>query len=50
MHGAYGAKRRPYLEALQRYTADSIGEQLRVLDTASSAIKGLEAVRYAAAS
>jgi TetR/AcrR family transcriptional repressor of nem operon len=49
MYGAFGAKRRPYLEALQRDTADSIGEQRRVLNTASSEIKGLEAVMYAAA-
>jgi TetR/AcrR family transcriptional repressor of nem operon len=44
MYGAFGDKRRLYLEALQRYTADSIGDQLRILNTASSPLKGLEAM------
>jgi AcrR family transcriptional regulator len=43
MYDTFGDKWRLYLEALQRYTADSISDQLRVLNAAPSAIKGLEA-------
>jgi TetR/AcrR family transcriptional regulator, transcriptional repressor for nem operon len=43
MYDTFGDKRRLYLEALQRYTADSIGDQIRVLNAAPSAMKGLEA-------
>jgi AcrR family transcriptional regulator len=43
MYDTFGDKWRLYLESLQRYTAESIGDQLRVLGAPSSAIKGLEA-------
>ena len=43
MYDTFGDKWRLYLECLQRYTADSIGEQVRSLNSASSPIKGLEA-------
>jgi TetR/AcrR family transcriptional repressor of nem operon len=42
MYGAFGDKKRLYLEALQRYTADSISNQLRALSSVSSPVKGLE--------
>ena len=42
MYDTFGDKWRLYLEALQRYTADSISDQLRVLNSSPSAIKGLE--------
>ena len=44
MYGAFGDKKRLYLEALQRYTADSISNQLRALSSVSSPVKGLEAM------
>src|SRR6266850_697213 len=44
MYGAFGDKKRLYLEALQRYTADSICNQLRILSSTSSPMKGLEAM------
>jgi TetR/AcrR family transcriptional repressor of nem operon len=44
MYDTFGDKWRLYLEALQRYTADSIGDQLRVLNAAATPIKGLEAL------
>jgi TetR/AcrR family transcriptional regulator, transcriptional repressor for nem operon len=43
MYDTFGDKWRLYLEALQRYTADSISDQLRALNSEPSAIKGLEA-------
>jgi len=43
MYDTFGDKWRLYLESLQRYTADSISDQLRVLNSAPSAMKGLEA-------
>jgi AcrR family transcriptional regulator len=43
MYDTFGDKWRLYLEALQRYVADSVSDQLRALNAASSAIKGLEA-------
>jgi TetR/AcrR family transcriptional repressor of nem operon len=43
MYDTFGDKWRLYLECLQRYTADSIGEQIRALSSASSPIKGIEA-------
>jgi AcrR family transcriptional regulator len=39
MYDTFGDKWRLYLEALQRYTADSISDQLRVLNAARSAVK-----------
>jgi TetR/AcrR family transcriptional regulator, transcriptional repressor for nem operon len=44
MYGAFGDKKRLYLEALQHYTADSISNQLRALSSVSSPVKGLEAM------
>jgi AcrR family transcriptional regulator len=43
MYDTFGDKRRLYLEALQRYVADSVSTQLRALRASSSAIGGLEA-------
>ena len=43
MYDTFGDKWCLYLESLQRYTADSISDQLRVLNSALSAMKGLEA-------
>jgi len=44
MYDTFGDKWRLYLEALQSYTAGSIGEQLRVLNAAPTAYKGIAAV------
>jgi TetR/AcrR family transcriptional regulator, transcriptional repressor for nem operon len=43
LYDTFGDKWHLYLECLQRYTADSIGEQLRALNSASSPLKGIEA-------
>jgi TetR/AcrR family transcriptional regulator, transcriptional repressor for nem operon len=43
LYDTFGDKWRLYLEALQRYTANSISDQLRVLNSEPSAMKGLEA-------
>jgi AcrR family transcriptional regulator len=43
MYDTFGDKRQLYLEALQRYVADSVSAQLRSLRAARSAIRGLEA-------
>jgi TetR/AcrR family transcriptional regulator, transcriptional repressor for nem operon len=48
LYDTFGDKWRLYLRALQRYTADSIAEQIRVLNSGSSALKGLEAHIYGA--
>jgi len=44
LYDTFGDKRRLYLEALQRYTADSISNQLQALNLVSSPMKGLEAM------
>jgi TetR/AcrR family transcriptional regulator, transcriptional repressor for nem operon len=44
LYDTFGDKWRLYLKALQRYTADSIAEQIRVLNRGPSAFKGLEAL------
>jgi len=44
LYDTFGDKRRLYLEALQHYTAESISNQLRALSSASSPVKGLEAM------
>jgi TetR/AcrR family transcriptional repressor of nem operon len=50
LYDTFGDKWHLYLECLQRYTADSIGEQLRALNAASSSLKGIEAhLSYAVA-
>ncbi len=43
MYDTFGDKWRLYLECLQRYVADSIGGQIRALNTGASPLKGLEA-------
>ena len=43
LYDTFGDKWRLYLKALQRYTADSISAQIRVLNAGRSALKGLEA-------
>jgi TetR/AcrR family transcriptional regulator, transcriptional repressor for nem operon len=43
MYDTFGDKRRLYLEALQHYVADSVSEQIRALNSAPSAIGGIEA-------
>ena len=48
LYDTFGDKWRLYLKALQRYTADSISEQIRVLNGGPSALKGLEAHIYGA--
>ena len=44
MYNTFGDKRRLYLEALRRYTASSVSEQIRALRAHASAIKGIEAL------
>jgi TetR/AcrR family transcriptional regulator, transcriptional repressor for nem operon len=44
LYDTFGDKWRLYLRALQRYTADSIAEQIRVLNRGPSAFNGLEAL------
>src|SRR5882724_12831421 len=44
LYDTFGDKWRLYLEALKRYTADSISNQLRALSSTSSPVKGLEAM------
>jgi len=48
LYDTFGDKWRLYLKAVQRYTADSISEQIRVLNGGPSALKGLEAHIYGA--
>jgi AcrR family transcriptional regulator len=43
MYDTFGDKHRLYLEALRRYVADSVSDQLRALRASTSAIRGLEA-------
>jgi TetR/AcrR family transcriptional repressor of nem operon len=43
LYDTFGDKWRLYLECLQHYTAESIGEQIRALNSTSSPLKGLEA-------
>jgi AcrR family transcriptional regulator len=42
MYDTYGDKRQLYLEAFQRYVADSINEQIGYLEKSSSPIAGIE--------
>ena len=44
MYDTYGDKRRLYLSALESYTAESVGQQIRHLSSQSSVLKGIEAV------
>jgi TetR/AcrR family transcriptional regulator, transcriptional repressor for nem operon len=50
MYDTFGDKRRLYLEALQRYTAGSVSEIIRSLNTGPSPLKGLESALVAFAS
>src|SRR6266436_309487 len=50
MYDTFGDKWRLYLEALQHYVADSVSNQLRALSSASSPVKGLEAMLNSAVS
>ena len=50
MYDTFGDKRRLYLEALQRYSAGSVSEIIRSLNTRPSPLKGLEAALVAFAS
>src|SRR6266404_7718399 len=50
MYDTFGDKRRLYLEALQRYSAGSVSEIIRSLNTGPSPLKGLEAALVAFAS
>jgi AcrR family transcriptional regulator len=43
LYDTFGDKWHLYLECLQRYTADSIGEQIRALNSVSSPLGGIEA-------
>jgi AcrR family transcriptional regulator len=43
MYDTFGDKRQLYLEALERYVADSVSDQLRALRAPTAAIRGLEA-------
>ncbi len=50
MYDTFGDKRQLYLEALQRYSAGSVSEIIRSLNTRPSPLKGLEAALVAFAS
>ena len=50
MYDTFGDKRKLYLEALQYYVAGSVAEQIRMLNGASSPLKGIEAMLNAMAS
>lgn len=43
LYDTFGDKRRLYLDALQRYNADSVTEIIGVLNAAASPLKGIEA-------
>jgi AcrR family transcriptional regulator len=43
LYDTFGDKWHLYLECLQRYTANSIGEQIRALNSTSSPLKGIQA-------
>ncbi|RAZ73936.1 TetR/AcrR family transcriptional regulator [Mesorhizobium atlanticum] len=49
LYDAFGDKRRLYLEALQRYNADSISELIGIMNASSSPLAGLEAALLALA-
>jgi TetR/AcrR family transcriptional repressor of nem operon len=44
MYDTFGDKRRLYLEALQHYAAGHVAEHLRVLNSAPSPLRGIEAM------
>ena len=43
LYDTFGDKRQLYLQALQQYVADSVGEQIRALNSSPSSLKGVEA-------
>ena len=43
LYGAFGDKRQLYLKALRRYSAGNISTLIRILNTAPSPLKGIEA-------
>lgn len=47
MYDTFGDKRRLYLEALRHYTAASISNTIRTLNTSASPLKGIEAALMA---
>lgn len=47
LYDTFGGKRQLYLQALQQYVADSVGEQIRALNSSPSALKGVEAALQA---
>ena len=47
LYDTFGDKRQLYLQALQQYVADSVGEQIRALNSSPSSLKGVEAVLQA---
>jgi TetR/AcrR family transcriptional repressor of nem operon len=50
LYDTFGDKRRLYLEALQRYIADSVANQIATLNGPSSPLKGVQAVLLTMAS
>ncbi|WP_213807869.1 TetR/AcrR family transcriptional regulator [Granulicella sp. dw_53] len=44
LYDTFGDKRNLYLNALRRYTTDSVGSQIRELNSSPSAFEGLEAL------
>jgi AcrR family transcriptional regulator len=47
LYDTFGDKRQLYLQALQQYVADSVGEQIRALNSSPSSLKGVEAALQA---
>jgi TetR/AcrR family transcriptional repressor of nem operon len=47
LYDTFGDKRQLYLEALQQYVANSVAEQIRALNSGTSALTGLEAALLA---
>ena len=47
LYDTFGDKRQLYLQALQQYLADSIGEQIRALNSSPSSLRAVEAMLHA---
>ncbi|WP_213804428.1 TetR/AcrR family transcriptional regulator [Granulicella sp. dw_53] len=47
MYDTFGGKRQLYLEAFRRYVKESVGEQIELLEKASSPLAGIEGVLLA---
>jgi AcrR family transcriptional regulator len=43
LYNTFGDKRQLYLQALQQYVADNVGEQIRALSSSPSALRAIEA-------